>query len=121
MKDARKTASRLIRGVASPLRFFALALVVLGSIVIGLAWKSALPPEATSRLIYITLIVLVLLLILVVVLIVFFPKKLVFDQDAHLAVLREGLGDDELPTSYEPGTSRNMPAPSRVTDEEGNQ
>ena len=111
MNDIRETAHRAIKSVASPLRFFALAVVVLGAIIGVLAWKSALPPDVTVNIIYVTLATLLVLIVLVAILIMFFPKKLVFDQDAHLAVLREGLGDNELPTSYEPTELPKVAAP----------
>jgi hypothetical protein len=71
--------------------------------IVLLAWKSALPPEQTMTLLYVAMGVFVLLLLLVCVLVIFFPKKLTFDQEAHLAVLRERLGDNEFPATYVPG------------------
>ncbi len=117
MDNIREGAYRVIKTVASPLRFFAVAAIVLGAIIVVLAWKSALPPDVTVILITIALVVLLVLLVLVAILVIFFPKKLVFDQEAHLTVLREQLGDSELPSSYLPGALQNVPATSALTDE----
>ena len=121
MNDTLESANKFLKIVGSPLRFFALAVCVLGAIIIGLAWESVLPPEVTVNIIYITFVVLLVLIILVVVLIIFYPKKLVFDQDAHLAVLREGLGDNELPTSYEPRELPKVAAPRTIPSGEDQQ
>ena len=120
MNDIREAAHRTIKSVASPLRFFALAVGVLGAIIVVLAWKSALPPDVTVNVIYVTLATLLILIVLVAVLIMFFPKKLVFDQEAHLAVLRERLGDNELTTSYEQRELPKVAAPRTITSEEDN-
>ena len=114
MNDIREAAHRTIRSVASPLRFFALAVGVLGAIIVVLAWKSSLPPDVTVNIIYVASAMLLILIILVAILIMFFPKKLVFDQEAHLAVLREGLGDSELPMSYEPRDLPKVAAPRTI-------
>ena len=118
MNDIREAAHRTIRSVASPLRFFALAVGVLGAIIVVLAWKSSLPPNVTVNIIYVASAMLLTLIILVVILIMFFPKKLVFDQEAHLAVLRERLGDSELPMSYEPRELPKVAAPRTITSGE---
>ena len=86
---------RVLKFVATPLRFFALAITLLTSIIIVLAWKSALPADLTSDLIRIAFLVLISIIGLVTILVIFFPKKLVFDQEAHLTVLREQLGDND--------------------------
>ena len=118
MDNFREGAYRVIKTVASPLRFFAVAAVVLGAIIVVLAWKSSLPPDITVQLIIGAFVVLMVLLVLVAVLVVFYPKKLVFDQEAHLTVLREKLGDNELPMSYEPGALPNV-TPSNMIEHEG--
>lgn len=117
MNNIRESAYRVIKTVASPLRFFAVAAIVLGLIIIVLAWKSSLPPEVTVNIITVAFIVLLVLIMLVAVLVVFWPKKLVFDQEAHLTVLREKLGDNELPILYEPGALPNVSAPQSITHE----
>ena len=121
MNDIREAAHRTIKSVASPLRFFALAVGVLGTIIVVLAWKSALPPDVTVNIIYVTSAMLLILIVVVAVLIVFFPKRLVFDQEAHLAVLRERLGDKELPTSYEPRELPKVAAPRNIPSGEDQQ
>ena len=93
----------IVRMVATPLRFFAVVIVALLTSVIMLAWQSTLPPDMTFHLIIFILIMLATVIILIMVLIVFFPRKLVFDQEAHLMVMREQLGDNEfLPVQFLP-------------------
>lgn len=86
--------------MASPLRFFAVATLALTAIIIVLSWKSGLPAELTATLIVVAFGALILLILCVTLLVIFFPKKLVFDQEAHLSVLREKLGDNELAGAY---------------------
>lgn len=121
MDDIREAAHRTIRSVASPLRFFALAVGVLGAIIVVLAWKSALPPDVTVHIIYVASATLLFLIILVAVLIMFYPKKLVLDQEAHLAVMRERLGDSELPMSYEARDLPRVAAPRAISGGEKNE
>lgn len=87
-------------------------------IVVGLVWESTLPPDVTVKIIYVAFVVLLILIALVAVLIVFAPKKLVFDQQTHLTVLREGLGDSELPMSYQPKSSSKVAATRAGTNKE---
>ena len=108
--------ARAIKYVASPLRFFALALVLLAAIIVVLAWKSALPPDLAGKLIQTAFYGLLGIIGLVTILVLFFSKKLVFDQEAHLTVLREHLGDNELPSPYVTGTLPNVPATHVITD-----
>lgn len=111
MNNIRNDAARAIKSVGSPLHFFALAAILLAAIIIvGLVWESALPPDVTVKIIYVAFVVLVILIALVAFLIVFVPKKLVFDQQTHLTVLRERLGDSELPTAYQPKKSSKVTA-----------
>lgn len=105
---------RVIRFVASPLRFFAVAISVLLASIFGLAWKSTLPPETTALLIYILLFVVGFLILLVSFLIIWHPRKLVFDQEAHLTYLRERLGDNMLETPYIPGTIQGEEPPVQI-------
>ena len=121
MDNFRESAFRVLKTVASPLRFFAVAAIVLGAIIVVLAWKSTLPPEVTVNIITIAFIVLMALIILVAILVVFFSYYFVFDQEAHLTVLRENLGDNELPSSYEPGALPNVTATHAITHEEDEQ
>lgn len=110
----RESMYRIVKTVASPLRFFAVAALVLAAIIIVLAWKSALPPDVTLVLIVVAFTVLVGLIGVVTVLVVWHPKKLVFDQEAHLTVLRERLGDSELPALYVPGTVPSVEPPKEI-------
>ncbi len=103
MKQAQEGLHQVVKTVASPLRFFAVAAVALTLIVVVLAWKSSLPAQVTQNLIVIAFGALILLIFVVAFLVIFYPKKLVFDQEAHLSVLRERLGDNELTTSYYSG------------------
>lgn len=116
MENIKESAYRVIKTVASPLRFFAVAALILGAIIVVLAWKSSLPPDVTVTLITTAFLVLLLLIVVVAVLVIFYPKKLVFDQEAHLTVLRERLGDSELPMTYIPGTLENMEPYTALTD-----
>ena len=118
MNDVRGIAYRTIKSVASPLHFFALAAILLAVIIVGLAWKSSLPPDVTVKIIYAAFVVLLVVIGVVVLLIVLLPKKLVFDQETHLAVLRERLGDSELPTPYGPGGLSKIEATREIADEE---
>lgn len=118
MNDVRGVAYRTIKSVASPLHFFALTAILLAVIVVGLAWKSRLPPDVTVKIIYVAFVVLLVIIGIVTFLIVFLPKKLVFDQETHLAVLREGLGDNELPTPYGPRELSKIEATREIADKE---
>lgn len=105
MEDGLKEGVfRVVRFIASPLRFFALTIVAQIAAVIGLAWKSTLPSEDTATLIYILLGAVGVLVAVVTYLIICHPRKLVFDQEAHLAYLRERLGDSTLLETYMPGS-----------------
>lgn len=107
-------ASRIIRSMASPLRFFAVVIGVLLAAIIGLAWKSALPPSVTAVLIYFLLGAVGALILLVAFLIIWHPRKLVFDQEAHLTYLREQLGDSLLETTYSPGAEISQEPPKQL-------
>ena len=52
-ESQREGFHRIVRSVASPLRFFAVAAASLAAIIVVLAWKSNLPPEITNNLIVI--------------------------------------------------------------------
>ena len=79
--------------------------------------NSSLPSEVTVWIISTSFRMLVGIISLVTVLVIFFPKKLTFDKEAHLTVMRENLGDNELPM-YMPGTMPNITAPPRITQED---
>ena len=108
---------RVIRFVASPLRFFALAIAALLAAACMLAWKSALPPSTTATLIYCLLVAVGLLLALVTYLIIVHPRKLVFDQEAHLTYLRERLGDNTLEATYVSGSLPAQIPPKQIESE----
>ncbi len=110
MNNIKESAYKIIKTVASPLRFFAVMAVILCIIIVALSWKSSLTQETTEEIIKIAFYMLMGLILLVTILVIFFPKKLVFDQEAHLTVLRENLGDSELISSYEPGRLTNVSA-----------
>ena len=115
MEDGLKEGVfRIVRFVASPLRFFALAIVALLAAVIGLAWKSTLPSEVTATLIYMLLGAVGVLVAMVTYLIICHPRKLVFDQEAHLTYLRERLGDSTLLEAYIPGSLPGQEPPKQV-------
>lgn len=118
MDSLKEGAYKVVKTVASPLRFFAVASFVLGAVIISLAWKSILPAETTVWMIVIAFFVLMALIILVAVLVLFAPKKLVFDQEAHLTVMRERLGDSEFPSLYSIGTFPNISAPDVIEKKE---
>ncbi|NLD38346.1 MAG: hypothetical protein GX654_15910 [Desulfatiglans sp.] len=105
---------KVVRFVASPLRFFALAIVGLLAAVVGLAWKSTLPSEITALLIYILLCAVGVLVVMVTYLIICHPRKLVFDQEAHLTYLRERLGDSTLLETYISGMLPGEEPPSQI-------
>ena len=77
--------------------------------------NSSIQSEVTVRIISTAFVVLVVIISLVTVLVIFFPKKLTFDKEAHLTVMRENLGDSELPKLYEPGELKNVPATPTIT------
>ena len=116
MTDTLEGWYKIVKTVASPLRFFAVAAVALAVLIIALAWKSALPFGVTSTLIIIAFVALILLIVIVTFLVIFYPKKLVFDQEAHLTVLRERLGDNELRVLYLPGQLPSMEPPGQITN-----
>jgi len=117
LEQAKESIYRIVKTVASPLRFFAVAAISLTAIVLVLAWKSALPPEVTERLIVIAFAALLLLIGIVTLLVIFWPKKLVFDQEAHLTVLRERLGDSELGITYVSGALPAVETPRQLPRE----
>ena len=101
---------KVIKTVASPLRFFAVVVGLMVFLIFGLAWKSTLPADITAKMIFCAFVVLIVLLVIVTILVICFPKKLTFDQEAHLTMLREKLGDSELPSTYFPGALPNVEA-----------
>lgn len=115
LESSREGIYRIVKTVASPLRFFAIAAVALTAVIVALAWKSILPPTTTERLIVVAFAALIVLIGVVTYLVIFHPKKLVFDQEAHLTVLRERLGDNELGTTYITGM---LPASQPVAPDE---
>lgn len=84
----------------SPLKFFMILVVVFGGLAYALITNSSLPSELTVTL---TLVILGLILLIgigITILLIFHPKKLTFDKEAHITVMREHLGDSELPLKY---------------------
>ena len=77
-----------------------------------------MPSDVTENIIYAAFGMLLIVIVVVTLLIVFYPKKLVFDQETHLAVLRERLGDSELPTPYGPGGLSKIEATREIADKE---
>lgn len=122
MVEASKEAiHQVVKTIASPLRFFAVAALALTAIVLILAWKPVLPPEITATLIIIAFGALIFLISVVTFLVIFFPKKLVFDQEAHLTVLRERLGDNELKGFYVMGQLPSTQPNAALTENLGGQ
>lgn len=117
MGQAQEGLHQVVKTVASPLRFFAVAAVALTLIVVVLAWKSSLPANVTQNLISIAFGSLIFLIFVVAYLVIFHPKKLVFDQEAHLIVLRERLGDNELTEDYYAGQLPMSTPNIRITQE----
>lgn len=107
----KEATYRVLKTVASPLHFFALAILCLTSIVIALSVRSILPADITQQIIFAAFILLIVLLLMVAVLVIFWPKKLIFDREAHLVTMREHLGDSELPAQYYSGSLPNVKAP----------
>ena len=101
-------AHRIIKTVASPLRFFAAVAVLLVAVILILPMQSTLPVSTTNTIIVASFVVLILLIFLVTYLVVFHPRKLTFDQEAHLAVMRERLGDNETDMIYVSGEVSNV-------------
>ncbi len=119
MDKTKESLHQVLKTVASPLRFFAVAALALTAIIVVLSWKSILPAELTATLIIIAFGALILLILCVTLLVIFFPKKLVFDQEAHLTVLREKLGDSELPHLYIPGQLVSTEPPPSLPNKKG--
>ena len=69
-----------------------------------------------ANIVYMAFGMLLFAIVVVVLLLVFFPKKLVFDQETYLALLREGLGDSELPTPYGPRELPKIEATREIAD-----
>lgn len=90
-----------MKSVASPLLFVALVAVLY------------ILYTAFGKLLFVMFVIVVVALLMV-----FSPKKLVFDQETHLAVLREGLGDSELPTTYGPRELSKIEAARETADKE---
>lgn len=88
-----------MKSVASPLLFFALVAVLY------------ILYMALGMLLFVMFVIVVVALLMV-----FSPKKLVFDQETHLALLREGLGDSELPTPYGPRELPKIEATREIAD-----
>jgi ABC-type transport system involved in multi-copper enzyme maturation permease subunit len=105
MEEAiKESAFKVVRFIASPLRFYAFTIASILSAICVLAWKSNLSSMVTGIMVFILIILVCFLLVLVTILLIFHPKKLVFDQEAHLAYLREKLGDNTLTETYLPGS-----------------
>ena len=117
MQNIRENAHRIVKSVASPLRFFAVIVTIFGLIIVALAWKSTLPPDVTEQLIVVSFVALFLIILVVVFLVIFFPKKLIFDQEAHLTVMREQLGDSELSNLYSAGALPKVSATIAQTED----
>lgn len=117
MQNIRENAYRVVKTVASPLRFFAVIVGVLGAIIVALGWKSTLPADVTMYIIVVAFVVLLVVIGIVLLLVIIAPKKLVFDQEAHLAVMREQLGDSELPHPYSTGTLPKVSATRQLPEE----
>jgi len=78
--------------------------------------EATLPPNLPVLLVKISFGVLLVVTILVVILVIFFPKKLIFDKEAHLTVLREQLGDHEFSSKYVAGALPNVSATDVITN-----
>ena len=115
MGNSEKGFDKIIESVASPLHFFVVVIVGLTGIIILLPWKSSLQEGVTVWITWIAFAVLVGVIVLVTVLLIRSPKKLTFDKEAHLSVLRERLGDSELSIPYEPGDLKTMTTKLTVT------
>ena len=119
MLDSREAVRGVLKTVAAPLHFFAVAILALAGIVVALVWKSTLPAELTVQLTVAALVLVFALICLVAVLVIFFPKKLVFDKEAHLIVMRERLSDNEFPEPYLHGEEHRRKASKLIERKEG--
>ena len=106
----------VVKYVATPLHFLAFIGFLLIACVLMLAWGSNLPPDETVLLIKILILSFISLVVITLILFIFMPEKLVFDKEAHITVMREKLGDHELPAPYITGTLPNAPPVYLVAD-----
>ena len=119
MLDTREAVRGVLKTVVAPLHFFAVAILALAGVLIALIWKSALPAALTVQLTVAALVMMFALICLVAVLVVYFPKKLVFDMEAHLIVMRGRLSDNELSEPYILGEVVLRKQESKLIEEEG--
>ena len=117
MNQSREGLHKIVKTVASPLRFFAVAVICLTLLIGFLSWKSLLPSEITQLIIVGAFAVLLVLILVVTMLVIFAPHKLVFDQEAHLTVMRERLGDSITHTQYRPGQLPSTEPSKRLEDQ----
>src|ERR1700722_20060983 len=110
--NVKDTVTKVLKTSDSPLKFFMIVIFVLGGVAYALIAKSILPADLTEKLTIGVFILIIIVLILVTVLLIFYPKKLTFDKEAHMAAMREKLGDSELPYPYDDtDLSPNVTAP----------
>ena len=96
----RKIAHHVLKTVATPLHFFTVVAALLAAIILFLPMQSLLPNAMTITIICISFGLFLILVVLVASLVIFYPRKLTFDQEAHLTVMREQLGDNETSMPY---------------------
>jgi len=120
----KETFLKVLKLSDSPLKFFMVLEFVLGGIGYALITQSKLPPNINVILTLVDFGIILLIAVGISILLIFFPKKLTFDKEAHLTMLREKLSDSELSYDYD-GTSNikhsKAPLPSPIKNiEEGN-
>ena len=116
--DMQILGYQVVKWVASPLHFFAVIAVLLVAVILILPMHPALPQDVISSIVKSSFVLLTILICMVTILVVWHPRKLTFDKEAHLTVLREKLGDNELDTIYIPGQLPNVLSDESARDKE---
>lgn len=75
---------KTLGGIASPLGFFGLALLIVEGFLMGAGRLFDLPVEFRVTMIWVGVALFVLLVTVVVLLVIFFPKNLVFTERSHV-------------------------------------
>ncbi len=115
----REGVHKVVKSVAAPLHFFSLLIIAILFMVSTLAWKSNLPSETTFNIICFLIVFLVLIVGLVVFLVIKHPRKLTFDKESYIIMMRESLSDSEMSRHYIP-TDVIMEKPPKLINKKTN-
>ena len=107
---------KVVKSVAAPLHYFSVVIIAITLAIVFIAWKSTLPSEDTMRIIYLCLIIGAVSILMVFFLVIKYPKKLTFDRESHITMMREKLGDSELGEYYSPIDTKQVEPPRKLLE-----